>query len=127
MARRSNLQSLMEQIEASEQARERAKTILDTLTRTVSVEAGCRTLKVGRTRFQDLRRRMLAAAVTALEEKPGGRPRVPIDPVCKRLTSMRHTIAGLEYELRKTEVQLDLARTPGLRLDARRLKKGGRR
>ena len=128
MARRSNLQSLVQKIEASEQARERAETILATLARTMSVEAGCRNLKIGRTRFQDLRNRMLAAAVCALEEQPGGRPRVPIDPMCKQLTSVRQKIAGLEYELRKAEVHLDLARTPGLlRLRPRTLRKGGRR
>jgi hypothetical protein len=118
----------MQTIEASEQARERAETIVLTLSRTMSVEHGCRTLGIGRTRFQELRNRMLAAAVTALEEQPGGRPRVPIDPMCKQLTSVRHKIAGLEYELKKTQVELDLARTPGLlRLHARKIQKGNRR
>jgi DNA-binding HxlR family transcriptional regulator len=82
---------LVESIEASPQARERAQAILRTLAQKWSVQAGCRCLGVGRTRFQDLRQRMLGAAVA--------------------LSMLRRRLAELEQELRRTQAELDVARS----------------
>ena len=67
MGRKSEMPLLIDRIEASPLARERAKVMLQTLARQCSVQSGCTTLGMGRTRFQDLRRRMIGAAVGALE------------------------------------------------------------
>jgi len=98
-------------IEASPQARERAKVILSTLARKWSVQAGCRWLRVGRTRFQDLRQRMLGAAVAALEERAAGRPRSPVERTCRNLSTLRRRLVELEQELRRTQAELDIARS----------------
>jgi hypothetical protein len=102
---------LVESIEASPQARERAKVILLTLAQKWSVQAGCRWLRVGRTRFQDLRQRMLAAAVAALEERAAGRPRSQVTRTCRQLSTLRRRLAELEQELRRTQAELDVARS----------------
>ncbi len=75
MGRRSEMETLVERTEASPEARERTKVILLTLARHWSVQDGCAHLGVKRTRFQDLRRRMLCGATRALEEGAAGRPR----------------------------------------------------
>jgi hypothetical protein len=105
------MQTLVDTIEASPQARERAKVILSTLARKWSVQAGCRWLRVGRTRFQDLRQRMLGAAVAALEERAAGRPRSPVERTCRNLSTLRRRLVELEQELRRTQAELDIARS----------------
>ena len=50
--------ALVDQTRSSREARERTKVILLTLTQEASVQAGYEQLGMGRTRFQDLRRRM---------------------------------------------------------------------
>jgi hypothetical protein len=105
------MHTLVESIEASPQARERAKVILLTLARKWSVQAGCRWLRVGRTRFQDLRQRMLGAAVAALEERAAGRPRSQVQRTCRQLSTLRRRLVELEQELRRTQAELDVARS----------------
>ena len=128
MARTSNLQTLVDKIEASPQARERAKVILLTLARRTSVQSGCCKLGMGRTRFQDLRQRMLGAAVGALEERAAGRPRSRVAQTCRSLAALRRRLAGLEHELRRTQAELDIARSDAAAaVTARLAAKGVRR
>lgn len=122
------MQTLVDAIEASPQARERTKVILLTLARQCSVQSACRDLGVGRTRFQDLRRRMIGAAVGALEERAAGRPRLRVATTCRQLATLRRRLADLEQELRRAEAQLDIARSEaGAAVLARLTAKGGRR
>jgi len=122
------MHKLVETIEASPPARERAKVILMTLSRRMTVEAGCRWLRVGRTRFQELRRRMLAAAVGALEERPAGRPRTQVEQTRRGLAALRRRLVALESELRTVQTELDIARSEaGPAVTARLAAKGGRR
>jgi len=133
MARRSDLHRLVDRNEqASPEARERAKVILLTLAGTMSVEQACRWLHIGRTRFQDVRRRMLAAAVAALEEKPAGRPRSQLEKTRRGLPAWRRRLESLEHELRIAQAELDIARSgagpaAARRVAARSARKGGRR
>ena len=120
--------SLVETVEASPQARERAQVILQTLTRQCSVQRGCETLGMGRTRFQDLRRRMMRAAVGALEERPVGRPRLQVARTCRQLSTLRLRLGELERDLRKSQAELDIARgEAGPAVQVRLAAKGGRR
>lgn len=122
------MHTLIDTIEASPHARERATTILKTLAKTCSVQAGCQQLRVSRTRFQDLRRRMLGAAVSALEERATGRPQVRVAKTCRQLSTLRRTLGALEQELRRTQAELDIARSAaGAAVTQRLAAKGGRR
>jgi len=122
------MKRLVELVEASPQARERARVILRTLAKACSVQAGCARLGVGRTRFQDLRQRMLEAAVTALEDRPAGRPRAKVAQTCRQMSMLRRRLATLELDLRRTQTELDIARTgAGAAVTARLAAKGGRR
>jgi len=93
---------------ASGQARERAKVILLTLTREVSVREGCERLGISRTRFQDLRTRLLQGAVSALEGAPIGRPRKErgLDP---EVALLRRRVVSLERSLVHERVRVELA------------------
>ena len=128
MGRKSEMKRLVDTILASEQARERATVIMQTLAGTSSVQAGCRLLGMGRTRFQDLRRRLIGAAVGALEERPAGRPRLQVATTCRQLSALRRRLVGLEHELRRAQAELDIARgEAGAAVTARLAVKGGRR
>lgn len=121
MGRRSEMTTLVERIEASQAARERAKVILLTLSRQWSVEAGCTRLGVKRTRFQDLRRRMIRGAVAALEEKSAGRPPSPRVEEPAEVCSLRQRVQELEHELRCRQVELEIVRGGVADAVARRL------
>ncbi len=115
------METLVERTEASPQAHERTKVILLTLARHWSVQDGCERLGVGRTRFQDLRRRMLSGAARALEEGAAGRPRRLDDREPPQMRALRRRIAELEGELRRSETELDIARSDAGRAVQRRL------
>jgi len=92
-------------IEASETARERTKVMLLTLCGQWSVREGFERLGMKRTRFQDLRRRMLQAAVCALEEGAAGRPRHRASESKRALPA---DVASLHHELELTRTQVDI-------------------
>jgi len=128
MGRRCEMGALVDRTEASERAKHRAKVILDTLAGVRSVQSGCVELGVGRTRFQDLRQRLLGAAAGALEERAAGRPRLQVAQTCRQLKALRLRLSGLERELRRAQAELDIARgEAGEAVQARLVVKGGRR
>jgi len=121
------METLVERIEVSEAARERTKVILLTVCGQWSVQAGFERLGVSRTRFQDLRRRMLDGAAHAVEERPAGRPRRArrVDPAY--VEAMRAGIDALKYEIRSLQAQLTIARSGAAdAVEARLAQKAGR-
>ena len=128
MGRRSEMESLVERIEASRAARERTKVILLTLAGQWSVRAGFDRLGVSRTRFQDLRRRCLDGAARAVEERPAGRPRrvARVDP--DLVPVLRRCIQELKGDIRRLRTELHLARSGvGEVIERRRTAKAVRR
>jgi hypothetical protein len=109
VGRKSRLEPLLEPIRASEVARERLKAVLLTLSGDWSVADALDRLLISRTRFQDLRRRMLKGALAALEPGPRGRPakmRVARSPQVARLEAEN---ASLKLELRMAQTSLELS------------------
>jgi hypothetical protein len=96
--------------------------ILSTLGRQRSVDEACIRMGIGRTRFQDLRRRLLAAAVGALEERAAGRPRLPGDPDDPERKALQARVAELEGEVHRLKTKLDLATSAAGPAVARRRK-----
>jgi hypothetical protein len=120
--------TLVDGIRASPDARERTKVMLLTLSGPWSVRDGYERLGIRRTRFQDLRRRMIEGAVRALEREPAGRPRRKVEGVCLEMRELRGRIVALEHELLRTQAELDIARSgAGGAVEARLVAKGGRR
>lgn len=83
--------------------------MLLTLSGQWSVREGYERLGIGRTRFQDLRHRMLKAAVFALEGGVAGRPRRGVDGSSKELSHLRVEVEQLTCELKQARAQLDVA------------------
>ncbi len=122
------MEVLVDRTRASEPARERAKVMLRTLTREFSVRDGCEHLGVGRTRFQDLRRRMLEQATLALEDGVAGRPRSARRGAPRAERRLQHRVRELEHELLVVRTELDIARSDvGEAVRARLVAKGRRR
>ena len=122
------MQALVDGTRASRDARERTKVILLTLARESSVQTGYERLGMGRTRFQDLRRRMIEGAVQALEERPAGRPRRRRERDGSELQELRGRLVELEQELLRTRAELDVARSgAAAAVQARLVAKGVRR
>jgi hypothetical protein len=98
---------LLEAIEASPVARERTKVILLTLSGHWSVREGYERLGMKRTRFQDLRRQLLEAAVRALEGGVAGRPRSGPGE-SKRARALREQVVDLEHTLQLARTHVEL-------------------
>lgn len=125
MGRRSEMETLVERTRVSREARGRLKVVLRTLFNETSVRDGCTRLGVGRTRFQDMRRRMLEYAGVSLEARAPGRPRRRQRPAARAEAELRYRVVELEHEVLLLEAELDLARS-GMAdvVTARRVAKG---
>jgi hypothetical protein len=80
MARPAMGPDLVNKLSGSEEAKVRLKVILETVGGSRTIESACQELGIGRSRFFELRDRVLQAAVADLEAKPRGRPAEKPDP-----------------------------------------------
>ncbi len=108
MGRRSEMKQLVAWTPASEQARERTKVMLLTLAGHWTVQDGCARLGISRTRFQDLRRRMLTAAVGVFEHGRPGRPREHTGRRPRGVQALERRVRSLLLENQRLRAQLDL-------------------
>jgi transposase-like protein len=97
----------VEQLEGSEQDKERLRLILETMTGTRRVGEACALLGICEQRFRQLREELLQAALTRLEGLPAGRPRRPEEPA--ELAALRRQCEELQREQRVAEVREDIA------------------
>jgi hypothetical protein len=93
----------VDSLEGDEAAKERIKTILQTLSGELSVPEACGRLGVGETRFHELRRSALEGMLAGIEPRPPGRP--PREP------EEDEEVAYLKARLAWTEEELQIART----------------
>jgi hypothetical protein len=103
------MEDLVARTEASPLARERAKMILLTLQGSWSVKDALARMDISRTRFQDLRRQMLEAAVGALEPGPVGRPPTGAAPEAEAVARLKAQVRALERQVREAEALRRLA------------------
>lgn len=122
MGRRSRVEPLLRPIRASDVARERVRVVLLTLSGDWLVSDALERLSISRTRFQDLRRRMLRGALLALEPRPRGRPALARAEPGPEEARLRAENAGLRLELRMTQTSLELSEGPAGAAVGRRLR-----
>ena len=108
MGRKCEMPSLVAGIRASEEARERTKVMLLTLAGQWTVQDGCERLRIGRTRFQDLRREMLVAAVAVFERGAPGRPGRRPKAAPGRIRALEQELDALQRRNRCLRTQLEL-------------------
>jgi len=103
------METLVDRTGASRETRERVKVILHTLSGELSVKEGYERIGVGRTRFQDLRRRMLGFAADGLEERAAGRPRLAHLDATHEEQRLAGRVEELERHVLELETELEIA------------------
>lgn len=115
---------IVDRIEGSEEAKKRARILLEVMTGERSVESACDALGIQTTRFEDIRLEAFGGLVAALEPKAAGRPPSPVDEAAERLKALEEENKRLKIEVVTSHVREELA--IGLPHRARS-KKNGRR
>ena len=90
-----------------EQAKQRVRWILATISGEVTVNAACAEIGVGPTHFGNLRLRMLQGAVSAMEPLPIGRPRLLPKRAAAR-DDLEDEIFELEHENTMLRAKLEV-------------------
>src|SRR5436309_5825501 len=99
----------VEQLPGSAEAKRRLQVVLQTMSGAYRVQEACTLLGISRQRFEQLRTKVLRAALTELEPKPGGRP--PAEPsVGAAVTALETKLAETERELRAARLRERIAR-----------------
>lgn len=107
--RRPTGPELVDRLAGSEQARERVKVVLQTMTGDLRVQEACEKLQISEQRFDELRLEAIQAAVASLEPKPAGRPPRIATIDAAEADQLRTRVAELEAELAVATVRADLA------------------
>lgn len=106
---------LVEGLEGSPLAIQKAKIILQTLSGERTVKDACEELGIVESMFYKLRDRTLKELVESLEPRPVGRP--PQSPQeSPELTELREKIAQLEAELKLAKLRAELAELQGKKI-----------
>jgi len=94
-------------LEASPQAKQRTKLILETVFGGSRVAEACAALAICPQRFHQLREELLQAAVAPMEVQPGGRRQRPAES--EEVVALRQELAELKMALRLAQVRLEIA------------------
>lgn len=89
--------------------KEKLRVILATLSGEVSLAEACTQLGVSETRFLQLRRQGLEAALAALGRGPAGRPAKEISPETAQVSALQQEVKELKHRLVLEEVRTELA------------------
>jgi Helix-turn-helix domain len=101
---------LIDRLSGSDEARRRAKVVLQTMTGELRVREACALLGLSEQRFEAIRAEAIAGTVARLEPKPVGRPPRPAALVdAAEVARLQERIAELEAELKAAAVRLELA------------------
>ena len=86
-------------------ARERATVILQVRSGTLTAKEGAKRLGISRKTYYEWEEKSLRAMALALENRPGGRPPVPLDP---EKESLREKVRELEKKLDLAEKTIEV-------------------
>ena len=100
---------LVDRVEGSDAARERARLIIEVIGGELTVVDACAKLGVGETRFHQLREQFLAEGVKGLEPRLGGRPPKVMSEDQVRVKELEGRVAQLEKELKAAEIKSQIA------------------
>jgi transposase InsO family protein len=113
----------VERLNGSNDAKQRARVILELIAHLCRVPEACERLGIGEARLDQIRIEGLQALVSALEDKPVGRPAHVPSPAEVENEHLRARIARLETELAVARVQVEVG--VGLPRVGAELKKNG--
>jgi helix-turn-helix protein len=99
----------VDRLAGSDQAKQRLKVVLATLTGQCRVQQACRTLGISEPRFQQLRSQILEAALERLEPRPAGRPPQTPPVAQQQVAALAEQLAAKEVELRAAQARAEIA------------------
>jgi len=99
----------VEHLPGSEQAKERLKVVLETLSGKCRVLEACRRLGISEPRFHQLRTEALAAALAGIEPKPSGRKPAARTVEQEQLVQLQEQLARKDVELRAAQARAEIA------------------
>ena len=100
--------ALVDAIAGPEETRERLRVILATVSGELTIPQACEKLKIGETRFYDLRAQALEAAFKGILPKEPGRPAKEETPEQARLNEMQKRLDAMELELKTAKIKAEL-------------------
>jgi hypothetical protein len=99
----------VDHLAGSNQAKERLKTVLENLAGRCRTREACQHLGISEPRFQQLRQRVLVAALERMEPRPAGRPARPASPEHTRIEALEARLAEQDVELRAALAREEIA------------------
>jgi hypothetical protein len=99
----------VDQLAGSDQAKERLKTVLETIAGTCRIQEACQRLGISEPRFHQLRLQVLAAGLAELEPRTKGRPPRKLTAAEQEIARLREELAAKEVELRVAQVREEIA------------------
>jgi len=107
--RRPSGPEAVERVSGSEQARQRARTLLETITGSCRVLEACQRLEISEQRFDQLRARLLEAVVASMEPGHAGRPARKPSPEEEQIAELKRQLAELEVKLQAEKARTEIA------------------
>jgi hypothetical protein len=101
----------VDRLQGSDLAKERLKTVLETIAGNCRVTEACERLQICEQRFHQLRQQVLEAALTELEPRSPGRPAQTPSPAEDELRQLRAELAAKDIELRAARAREEIALT----------------
>jgi hypothetical protein len=98
---------VVEELTGSEEAKQRVRVILETMTGQVRVREACVLLGISEQRLRQVRAAMLQAAVQGVEKQRPGRPRQPEE--LPEVAALRQQVDQLQEELELSRVREEVA------------------
>ena len=106
---------IVERLEGSPSAKQRLEVILETIAGQLTIPEACARLRIGQSRFHDLRNQTLQATLNTLEPRRPGRPAKRTSPKQGEINALKADLDRAHKELAVADVQVRLARIhPGL-------------
>lgn len=99
----------VDSLDASEGEKARLKAVLRTVTGELSVREACRALSVGESRFHQIRREVLKAALGGVRPRPGGRPPAEQSEAELRIAALTRQVEELQAELQLSWLRAEIA------------------
>jgi hypothetical protein len=99
----------VDRLQGSELAKQRLKTVLDTIAGNCRVSEACERLNICEQRFHQLRQQVLEAALTELEPRSPGWPARSSSPAYEAINQLREELATKDLELRTARAREEIA------------------
>lgn len=99
----------VERAPGSEQAKQRARTVLETMTGSCRVVEACRRLKISAPRYHQLRTQGVDALVASMESGHAGRPTRRPAPEQEKIAVLQEEVAQLKVKLQAAQARAEIA------------------